>query len=393
MKAMTTLKNLKRMISTSVLRGVSVIKVRSELSESTMNVFTLLLKSLKIMLILFLCGISLASAASVDWGKYNHQVLLEENNQNFLKPEFQEFLGPDRQNKNSLQRLQSKRPYDRFYFYGKEWVGGGGIIENEFVMVWQRRAAWMNPCLASPSSCQLDESEIQTLKLILTNLQGPELLFGSFSEFPELYPHQLGPEGVVATHPIAGSQVYVNAEVLYAKGVDPLRFRGVQRPITHLYAALLYQLGIPLTQAFTISSKVALFWNNYEVINHLGSIGFQDLNVTYFRNDPVVFLINDHRAMKDFTPWLQAQLPCENQGQQAILRQLKNTYWQSTERHGPMISASLKGSIVYTCLGKTSSHDFKADLNIYLVFKESSKKPGYFENVAEENRADIYYRE
>lgn len=275
---------------------------------------------------------------------------------------------------------------------GKEWVGGGGLIENEFVMVWQRRGAWANPCLASPSSCQLNESEVKTLKLIFSNLQGPNLLFGSFSQYPELYPHQLGPEGVLATYPISKAQVYVNADVLYAKGVDPLSFRGVQRPITHLYAALLYQVGIPLSQSFAVSSKVAYFWGHHETINHLGSIGLQDLNITYFRNDPVVFLINDHRAMKDVTPWLQQQLPCEAQDQKAILRQLKNTFWRSIERHGSVISASLKGSIVYTCLGK-SSHDFKADLNIYLVFKESNIKPGYFENVAEDNRADIYYRE
>lgn len=329
------------------------------------------IKSYKYILFITACGISLGSS-SWGWTWQTHRIQETLNHQRYLS-------------KVDIQATE------QYYVYGKEWVGGGGIIENEFVMVWNRRGAWANACLASPNSCQLNENETQTLKQIFSNLQGPELLFGSFSQFPEIYPHQLGPEGLVATHPILQSQVYVNTDLLYAKGPDPLSFRGVQRPITHLYAALLYQVGIPLMQSFAVSSKVAYFWGHHEMIKHLGSIGLQDLNVTYFQNDPVMFFINDHRSMNDVTPWLQKQLPCEKQNEKALLRQLKNTSWRSIERHGSTIEASLKGSIVYTCVG-SASQDFKADLNIYLLFKESNIKPGYFVNAAEDNRADIYYQ-
>lgn len=276
--------------------------------------------------------------------------------------------------------------------HGKEWTGGGGLIENEFVMVWQRAEQWAIPCLSSSQACQLTEGQIQNLSVILNKESLRPLHFVSFQADSQLRVDQLGVRGVVASKAIPNSQVFVNLDVLYVDGPDPLRERGVRRPIEQLYAALLYQRGTPLQEAFTISGKVASFWALQQRTHHLGQYNHPALTASYFLGDQVLLFINDDQRMTDLSDWVAKRLPCEGGSDLPRLETINRTHWSSVAFTGHELVAELSGQMTYHCLGSVQKH-WQADFNIKINFVEDEKKIDKFLLSLEGSKLSIFYRE
>ncbi len=276
-------------------------------------------------------------------------------------------------------------------FYGKEWTGGGGLIENEFVMVWQQGDEWKQPCMVSQTVCGLSANEFQTLETLITEDHQWPLTFRSFQMDPSLNAHALGPERVVATGFRWEDPIYINLDVLYDQGSDPLRFRGVQRPIRHIYAALLWKRGLQLEDAFALSTKVALFWSHQQNIHHLGMIGHPELTVSYFLSEPLKLFLNDEQAMVDLTDWFQGRLRCDGQGPVRVLN-LKNTYWADMAESIQEIFGRWAGVVTYSC-GAGQTLNYRAEFELQLVFGRTSPSMDGFRWLPEHSQLNTFYRE
>jgi hypothetical protein len=274
---------------------------------------------------------------------------------------------------------------------GKEWVGGGGLIENEFVMVWQRRGEWRKPCLTAESLCQLNSSERLLLGALETEADLPPLLFRSFRQDEALSQRALGPENVVAVGRTSRDPLYINTDVLYSEGEDPLAFRGVQRPIRNLYAALLYLSGVDREASFQIAQKVAEFWRNQQTIHHLGFLGFPELTLSYFTKSPVRILVNDHNSTLEITNWALSQLNCGN-GKATLLHSLQHAYWSNLEKDQSQLRAQLSGILHYECDG-TSAQQYRAEFQLKLVFQPEQDSVASLKFSSNLSKLFTYYRE
>jgi hypothetical protein len=275
---------------------------------------------------------------------------------------------------------------------GKEWTGGGGLIENEFVMVWQRRDEWKNPCIVAHSVCSLSAKEFQALRTLPSDMLHWPLTFRSFQKDPSLQVNALGPEQVVATGPHWDDPIYINLDVLYYESTDPLRFRGVQRPIRHLYAALLWKQGLPLEDAFALSTKVASFWSHQQSIHHLGGIGHPDLTVSYFLSEPMKLFVNDQEAMVDLTDWFQGRLRCEGHAPARVVG-LKNTYWADMGESTQEIFGRWAGVVIYSCGTEASTLKYRAEFELQLIFGRTSPSMEGFRWLPERSQLNTFYRE
>lgn len=287
---------------------------------------------------------------------------------------------------------------------GTEWVGGGGILENEFMMTWQRRGEWAKPCLSEFNACQLETDEFNLLNSIYTTLNGPDLQFRSFKSHPELNVLRLGLDGqigstlgLVATKMQLNSQIFVDTDKLYENGSNPLLFRGIQRPLLHLYSALLYQTGLNLKSAVTISEKVSNFWSHTEMILHLGTIDHVELGVTYFQSATPTIFINDSNGLHNITSWFQKSLPCDNETQIPQLLKVQNTYWhnvatEDSTKKSSIINSTLKGNITYKCSAE-AKRIYTAEFSLKLIFKSIPQSPNHFEIQLNQNKINFYYRE
>jgi hypothetical protein len=283
-------------------------------------------------------------------------------------------------------------PTAQLDLFGKEWVGGGGLIENEFVMVWQERSEWLKPCLSSPLSCQLSEGQQQILAALPYPYPGSELRFVSFSEHQELYRDALGTESIISTQATIGSPIYINLDNLYADHLDPFRDRGVQRPISQLVGAMLFQYGLTVEQAFEISRSLGLFWSHRQTINHLGQVGYSELSLSYFNSHPITIFTNDHESMVNITPWIHYFLRCDTPGSPVAIEGLANTYWYQIAPSSLGISTFLNGQIKYTCL-ENPNVTFMAELSIFLTFRRIDENSEKLRLHLEESKVDLYSRE
>lgn len=234
---------------------------------------------------------------------------------------------------------------------GKDIVGGAGLLESEFVMVWENRNQWFKPCLLDPMVCHLNAKEIQVISDFFKLLAPSKLIFESFLKNPALRENAIDQHQIIATVREPNAQIFVNTDNLYAPGSDPFKNRGVGRPLELLYSAVLYQFGMPQAQAQRLAHNIATFWIAEQYIYDLAQIGQKPLSVMVFTARPLGVFITSSQSILNALDLISPQLNCPGGNNAPSLNYLRNSYWSEINALGQGIRATLSGTIGFSCAG------------------------------------------